>query len=99
MKRRRQLRYRPRLSELPLIITSCLSIPLILFAWKTGLDLEASFGHGQATPTRPDVHQASVGVKGPNRPVDCIEIIERSRHNSTDTGRNRLFLKYVDDNP
>lgn len=98
MKRQRLSRCRPRLSELPAVITVCLAIPLLILAWQTGIDLEISFGGTSAEPSS-ELDHGDALTKGSIQPVSCVQVIEQAHMNSTDANRNRLFLRLIDEEP
>lgn len=92
------MRYRPRLSEIPFLVTVCLSLPLVFLALQTGINLEASFS-GEVQQSIDLKVGTFSRIKGSIKPVDCIDIIEKAQQNNTDANKNRLFLRYVDGNP
>jgi hypothetical protein len=92
MKKPRVTWCRPRLAELPLVVTACLAIPLVILAWQIGIGLEISLGGS------PDINHGAL-ANGSIQPVSCDATIEKSQRNSTDANRNRLFLRLIDDEP
>ena len=98
MKKQRLTRCRrPRLSELPLVITACLAIPLAILAWRTGTGLEISLGGSPVGLAWESSHGAL--AEGYIQPVSCDATIAKAQRNSTDANRNRLFLRLIDDEP
>lgn len=86
---------RPRLSELPFIITALVAIPLLVLAWQTGMDLEVALDATSDGMVLDTLFQKNATLQ----PVSCVQIIENSQRNSTDANRNRLFLRLVDEEP